>query len=74
MSMCTFRIVTYTVENYADDNTVSFSCPDFDRLIQIMQSENQILINWFHNNCMLANPGKFQAIAAGERTFEKKKI
>ena len=60
-----------TLYNYADDNTVSFSCPDFDRLIQILQSESQILINWFHNNCMQANPGKFQAIAAGERTFEK---
>ena len=61
-----------TLYNYADNNTVSFCCPDFDRLIQILQSEGQILINWFHNNCMQANPGKFQAIAAGERTFEKK--
>ena len=59
-----------TLYSYADENTLSFSCPDFDRLIQILQSESQILINWFHNNCMQANPGKFQAIAAGERTFK----
>ena len=61
-----------TLYNYADDNTISFGCPDFDRLTQVLQSESQILINWFHNNWMQANPCKFQAIAAGERTFEKK--
>ena len=44
--------------------------PTVDRRIQVLQSESQILINWFHSNCMQANPGKFQAIAAGERTFE----
>ena len=60
-----------TLYNYADDNTLSFSCPDFDRLIQVLQSESLILINWFHNNCMQANHDKFQAIAVGERTFEK---
>ena len=59
-----------TLYNYVDDNTLSFSCPDFDRFIQVLQSESQILINWFHNNCMQPNPGQFQAIAAGERTFE----
>ena len=25
-----------TLYNYADDNTLSFSCPDFDRLIQVL--------------------------------------
>ena len=63
-----------TLYNYADDNTLSFSCPDFDRFIQVLQSESLILINWFHDNCMQANPDKFQAIAVGERTFEKKMI
>ena len=60
--------------NYADDNTLSFSCPDFDRLIQVLQSESLILINWFHDNCMQANPYKFQTIAVGERTFEENLI
>ena len=63
-----------TLYNYADDNTLSFSCPDFDRLIQVLQSESLILINWFQDNCMQANPDKFQAIVVGERTFEKKKL
>ena len=60
-----------TLYNYADGNTLSFSCPDFDRLIQVLQSESLILINWFHDNCMQANPDKFQAIAVGRRIFEK---
>ena len=60
-----------TLYNYADDNTVSFSTPDLDRLIQILQSESQILLNWFHDNCMQANPEKFQAIAVGEKTYAK---
>ena len=33
-----------------------------------------MLINWFHENCMQANPDKFQAIIAGERIFEKKLV
>ena len=60
-----------TLYNYADNNTLSFSWPDFDRLIQVLLSESLILIKWFHDNCMQANPDKFQAIAVGERTFEK---
>ena len=39
-----------TVYNYADDNTVSFSTPDFDELIQVLQSESQILLDWFQEN------------------------
>ena len=40
-------------------------------LLKFCNQKVKILINWFHNNCMQANPGEFQAIAAGERTFEK---
>ena len=57
--------------NYADDNIVSFSTPDFDELIQVIQSESQILLDWFQDNSMQANSDKFQAIAVGKRTFGK---
>ena len=66
--------------NYADDNTLSFSCPDFDRLIQVLQSESLILINWFHYNCMQANPDKFQSarispfVGGGKNIWKKKLI
>ena len=57
--------------NYADDNTLSFHSPDFDKILKVLQSEGKILIDWFCFNCMQANPNKFQAIAVGKRTHEK---
>ena len=49
--------------NYADDNTLSFHSPNFDEVVNVLQQESNILINWFHFNCMQANPEKFQAIS-----------
>ena len=49
--------------NYADDNTLSFHSPNFGEVVNVLQQENNILINWFNFNCMQANPEKFQAIA-----------
>ena len=60
--------------NYADDNTLSFATPDFNKLISVLQAESNSLIDWFHFNCMKANPDKFQAIAIGKRTFEKSPV
>ena len=48
---------------------MSFSTTDLDKLIQILQSESQILLNWIYVNCMQAKPDKFQAIAVGMKTF-----
>ena len=39
-----------TLYNYADDNTISFNSPDFNRLIQVLQKESSTLINWFRIN------------------------
>ena len=51
--------------------TVSFSTADFDELIQVLQSESQILLDRFQEKYMQANPDKFQVIAVGKRTFGK---
>ena len=59
-----------TLYNYADDNTISFNSPDFNRLIQVLQKESSTLINWFRINCMQANPEIFQAIGVGKRTHD----
>ena len=32
------------------------------------------LIDWFDINCMQANPEKFQALAIGKKTFDKKPV
>ena len=61
--------------NYADDNTLSHSHPDVvKRLIAILERESAKLIEWFVRNQMKAYPDKFQALAVGESTFEKKPI
>ena len=60
--------------NYADDNTLSMSCPDFDVLIRSLVSDSDALISWFDFNCMQANPDKFQAIAVGKRTHDKQPV
>ena len=57
--------------NYADDNTLSFSSPDYDHLISVLEAESQVLIDWFKENKMQANPDKFQVLAVGKKTFSK---
>ena len=61
-----------TLYNYADDNTISYNHQNFETLKNVLEQESKILIDWFHINCMQANPEKFQAIAIGKRTFTKK--
>ena len=54
--------------NYADDNTVSCSDNSPENVIRKLSEDNVLLIGWFLNNKMKANPEKFQAIAVGEKT------
>ncbi|KAK3101622.1 hypothetical protein FSP39_004953 [Pinctada imbricata] len=63
-----------TLYNYADDNTLSFASPNFKQLINVLETESNILIDWFTFNCMKANPEKFQAIAIGKKTFNKETV
>ena len=53
--------------NYADDNTLSHSGPELNGLVKSLEKESAILIDWFTNNKMKANPDKFQAIAIGNK-------
>lgn len=48
--------------NYADDNTLSYSNPDFEMGKQILETEAESLVDWFEENGMQANPGKFQSV------------
>ena len=53
--------------NYADDNTLSYTDTDINKLIKTLEEESKILINWFSINIIKANPEKFQAIAVGKK-------
>ena len=56
--------------NYADDNTLSYSNTDIDKLVHVLENDSRILIKWFSDNQMQANPDKFQAIALGKKTHD----
>jgi hypothetical protein len=60
--------------NYVDDNTLSYVNNNYEKLIDILEKESSVLIDWFKFNCMQANPDKFQAIAVGNKTHAKKPV
>ena len=55
------------IYNYADDNTLSFIHNNLVVLKKVLEGESCILIDWFFNNFMKANPTKFQAIGKNAR-------
>ena len=57
--------------NYADDNTVSNADKKLKRLIDKLVEDSKMLIQWFTDNQMKANPGKFQTIAVGKHTHNE---
>ena len=59
-----------TLYNYADDNTLSFIHKSLTILKEILQGESILLIRWFTENLMKANPDKFQAICIGQKTHD----
>ena len=49
---------------------MSFIHKNFTILKHVLEQGSLILIQWFTNNLMKANPSKFQAICAGKKAFE----
>ena len=54
--------------NYADDNTLSYASSNIIEIKQVLETNSSILVEWFSNNQMQANPDKFQAICIGKKT------
>ena len=63
-----YLIVQNILYNYADDNTLSFIHKDLLHLKSVLEQKGQILISWFDQNLMKANPYKFEAIWIGKKT------
>ena len=57
--------------NFAEDNTVSYAHKQVTVLKIVIESETQTTLDWFDDNQMQANPGKFQAIVGGKKTFSE---
>ena len=56
-----YFILVASAHNFADDNTLLSFAKAIENLISILESESKIAINWFKDNHMIVNPGKFQA-------------
>ena len=50
--------------------TISFIHKRLNILREILQCESILLIQWFTENLMKANPDKFQAIYIGQKTHD----
>ena len=50
------------LHNFADDNTISYVSSSLNGLISELEKEGNIAAQWFRDNSMIVNPGKFQAI------------
>ena len=57
-----FFVALASLYNFADDNTLSAFATTVSRLIKILESESEVVIDWFKKNKMVINPDKFQAI------------
>ena len=59
--------------NYADDNPLSYCHKILEILKSVLQQESTILLDWFGDNQMPANPDKVQAISVGKKTYAEMK-
>ena len=50
------------MHNYADDNSISVSHKELALLSRQLQTEAEVMAQWFFDNAMEANPTKFQGL------------
>ena len=60
-------VLIASVHKFADDNSLSNTAKSIDSLKQALESECKVAIKWFHENKVIANPDKFQAIVLDKR-------
>ena len=57
--------------NFADDNTIYSCAKSVNDVIENLQSDLKIVLKWFKDNQMMANPGKFQFVILNKNTINK---
>ena len=62
-----YFILLATAHDFADDNTLDCFSKTIQELIGSLESECEVALNWFNENKMIVNPGKFQAIIIDKR-------
>ena len=59
--------------NFDDDNTLYKSSPSLSVLLNCLEYDNAIVVNWFKMNLLTANPQKFQfMVLGGKKVFQYK--
>ena len=62
-----YFILLATVHNFADDNALACIGKTILGLIRSLESECEVALNFFNEDKMIVNPGKFQAIITNKR-------
>ena len=62
-----FFIESSSIHNFADDNTLSARANKISDLINKLESDSNIAIEWFKMNQMIVNLDKFQAIVLNKK-------
>ena len=62
-----FFIESSSIHNFADDNTLAAWANTISDLINKLESDSNIAIEWFKMNKMIVNPNKFQAIVLNKK-------
>ena len=62
-----FFILIASVHNFADDNTLSAFAQNVSKLINILQSESEVISDWFKKKQMTVNSYRFQVIIINKK-------
>ena len=62
-----YFILLATAHNFADEHTLACYSKTIQELVGFLESECEVALNWFNENKMIVNPGKFQAIIIDKR-------
>ena len=65
-----FLILGQDLHNFADDNTITAIGKTIDGLVHDPETKSESAIEWIDNNDMIANPGKFKAIALSKNNID----
>ena len=57
--------------NFADGNTIYSCAKSVNDVIENLQSDLKVVLKWFQDNQMMANPGKFQFMILSKNTINK---
>ena len=62
-------IVKASICNFADDNTLHSCADTLEEVISNLEFDLEVILDWFSNNYLAANPGKFQMLVLGNRNI-----